>query len=78
MEEVMEDFRKNSGKQFAPEVVISFCRALLREVKGETKSRFFFKMLGKDYIEHERITPLLEELIEDLESGALSATVGNA
>jgi HD superfamily phosphohydrolase YqeK len=78
LEEVMEDFRKNSGKQFAPEVVISFCRAMLREVKGEAKNRIFIKMLGKDYIEHERITPLLEELIEDLESGALSATVGNA
>lgn len=78
LEEVMEDFRKNSGKQFAPEVVNAFCRAMLREVKGEAKNRTFIKMLGKDYVEHERIVPLLQALIDDLESGALSATAGNA
>src|SRR5437763_4701611 len=27
LEEVMEDFRDNAGKQFAPEVVVPFCRA---------------------------------------------------
>lgn len=78
MEEVVEDFRRNTGKQFAPEVVVSFCRALLREMKGETRRHLFIKMLGKDYVEQERIAPLLRELIEDLESGALTARVGNA
>jgi hypothetical protein len=79
MEEVVEDFRRNTGKQFAPEVVASFCRALLKEVNGETKNRRITKLLGKDYVETERIAPLLQALIEELESGAFSATAaGNA
>jgi HD-GYP domain-containing protein (c-di-GMP phosphodiesterase class II) len=78
LEEVVEDFRRNTGKQFAPEVVAPFCRALLREVNGETTNRRISKLLGKDYIERERVAPLLQALIEDLESGAFSATAGNA
>lgn len=68
LEEVVEDFRRNTGKQFEAEVVISFCRALLKEVKGETKTRPITKMLGKGYVEPERITPLLEALIVELEA----------
>jgi HD-GYP domain-containing protein (c-di-GMP phosphodiesterase class II) len=77
-EEVVEDFRRNTGKQFAPEVVASFCRALLKEVNGETANRRIIKILGKDYVERESGAPLLEALIEDLESGAFSATAGSA
>jgi len=77
-EEVVEDFRRNTGKQFAPEVVASFCRALLKEVNGETTNRRIIKLLGKDYVERKSGTLLLEALIEDLESGAFSATAGNA
>jgi hypothetical protein len=78
MEDVVDDFRRNTGKQFAPEVVASFCRALLKEVNGEVKNRRIIKLLGKDYVERERVAPLLEALIEDLESGSFSATAGNA
>jgi hypothetical protein len=77
-EEVVEDFRRNTGKQFAPEVVASFCRALLKEMNGETPSRRIIKLLGKDYVERESGTLLLEALIEDLESGAFSAIAGDA
>jgi len=78
LEEVVDDFRRNSGKQFAPEVVIPFCRALFKELNGETANRRIVKLLGKDYVEQERIAPLLQALIEDLESGAITATAGNA
>ena len=78
MEEVVEDFRRNTGKQFAPEVVASFCRALLKEVNGETKTKRIIKLLGKDYVETERVAPLLEALIKDLESGACGAAAGKA
>ncbi|MDT4896827.1 MAG: hypothetical protein QOH25_1904 [Acidobacteriota bacterium] len=78
MEDVVEDFRRNTGKQFAPEVVASFCRALLKEVNGEAKTKRIIKLLGKDYVTTERVAPLLQALIEDLESGALSTTAGNA
>jgi HD-GYP domain-containing protein (c-di-GMP phosphodiesterase class II) len=78
LEEVVEDFRRNTGKQFAPEVVASFCRALLKEVNGETKNARIMKLLGKGYVEREQAAPLLQALIEDLESGAYSATAGKA
>ncbi len=71
--EVVEDFRKNAGKQFAPEVLAALCRALLKEVTGETKERKMTKMLGKGYLEPEECRPLLIELIGELESGAVLA-----
>jgi hypothetical protein len=74
LEDVVEDFRRNTGKQFGPEVVTAFCKALLKEVTGETKKRTIIKLLGKNYVEPERITPLLAQLIKDLESGTFTAT----
>ena len=68
--EVVEDFRRNAGKQFAPEVLAALCRAMLKEMNGETKERLIVKMLGKDYLEPEKCRPLLVELIAELESGA--------
>ncbi len=81
MEEVVEDFRRNTGKQFAPEVVASFCRALLKEVNGETKNKRITRLLGKDYVEseRERVVPMLQALIEELESGTfITAAAGSA
>jgi CRISPR/Cas system-associated endonuclease Cas3-HD len=71
--EVIEDFRKNAGKQFAPEVLAALCRALLKEVNGEMKERLMMKLLGKGYLEPEECRPLLVELIAELESKAVLA-----
>jgi HD-GYP domain-containing protein (c-di-GMP phosphodiesterase class II) len=68
-EEVVEDFRRNAGRQFSPAVVAAFCRALLKEARGETRPRQIIRLLGKDYVE-EQALPALEQLITDLESGA--------
>ena len=78
MEDVVDDFRRNTGKQFAPEVVASLCRALLKEVSGETNPRRIIKLLGKNYVEPASVAPLLQALIDDLESGAFSIAAGNA
>jgi hypothetical protein len=67
-EEVVEDFRRNAGRQFSPAVVAAFCRALLKEARGETRPRQIIRLLGKDYVE-EQALPALEQLINDLESG---------
>ncbi|MCA1592855.1 MAG: HD domain-containing protein [Acidobacteria bacterium] len=67
--EVIEDFRFNSGKQFAPEVVIALCRAILKEVNGQVRPRQIVKLLGKGYLESERVPAMLEELIVELEAG---------
>jgi hypothetical protein len=72
-EEVVADFRRNTGRQFDPAVVAAFCRALLKEVRGETRPRQIIRLLGKDYLEGEPAEPLLAELIDELESGAFVA-----
>ena len=70
--EVLEDLPRNSGKQFAPEVVVALCRALLKEARGETRPRAIIRLLGKGYVEESSL-PLLENLIAELEGGAPAA-----
>ena len=76
-DEVLEDFRRNTGKQFAPEVVAAFCRALLKEVKGETRPRHILRILGKGYADGADTPAQLEALIAELESDAY-LTAGQA
>ena len=76
--EVIIDFRNNTGTQFDPIVVSAFCRALLKELTGETKERRFLKMLGKNYLDAERDKPLLVELLSELDASTQAATAGGA
>ena len=76
-DEVIRDFRRNTGSQFDPAVVAAFCRALLKELNGETKERKFLKMLGKNYLDAERDTPLLLELLRELDPNTHAAAAGN-
>jgi HD-GYP domain-containing protein (c-di-GMP phosphodiesterase class II) len=71
--EVVEDFRKNTGKQFAHEVVAALFRAILKEVDGETRERKFARLLGSDYLQNEQCRPLLVELLAELDAGAHAA-----
>jgi hypothetical protein len=73
-DEVIHDLRRNTGTQFDPVVVSAFCRALLKELTGETKERKFHKMLGKNYLEAERDKPLLVQLLSELDPSAQTAT----
>jgi len=66
-EDVVVDLRENSGKQFDGKVVAAFARAILKEVKGETRERRITKMLGKPYLEGDQVEMLLADLIADLE-----------
>ena len=50
-EDVIEDFRQNTGKQFDCQVVLALCRSLLKEITGQTADRRFTKILGKNYLE---------------------------
>jgi len=77
-DEVIVDLRKNSGTQFDPIVVAAFCRALLKELTGETKERRFLKMLGKNYLDAERDKQLLVELLSELDPNTQAATAGGA
>lgn len=72
-EDVIHDFRRNTGKQFDAQVVVALCRALLKEVNGEAKERRMSKMLGKNYLDTERDIPLITQLISELDPHHLMA-----
>jgi HD-GYP domain-containing protein (c-di-GMP phosphodiesterase class II) len=77
-DEVIRDFRRNTGTQFDPAVVIALCRALLKELNGETKERRFLKMLGKNYLAAEKDVPLLKELLAELDPNTKAAAAGGS
>ena len=71
--DVIEDFRRNTGKQFDSQVVLALCRALLKEMTGTGTDRRMTKMLGKNYLQAERDTPLLNQLISELDPNQQAA-----
>lgn len=77
-EDVIEDFRRNTGKQFDCMVVLALCRTLLKEISGESNERRILKILGKNYVDSDRVIPLLNELITELDPNLKSAAAGNA
>jgi HD-GYP domain-containing protein (c-di-GMP phosphodiesterase class II) len=64
--EVVEDLQKNSGGQFAPEIVNAFMRAMLREISGDDKERRFRRLLGREYMEAEGIGASLHAAVNNL------------
>jgi HD-GYP domain-containing protein (c-di-GMP phosphodiesterase class II) len=58
--EVIDDLKRNSGKQFAPELVSAFLKGMFRELTGETKDKRFRRLLGREYMEAENILPILK------------------
>ena len=74
LEDVFEDFRANTGTQFEPAVVCAFCRAFLKEIEGTSKEKRLIRLLGKNYDNVESLSPLLSQLISDLDGGAMVAT----
>ena len=76
-DEVIDDLRRNTGKQFDPLVVAAFCKALLKELNGQTKERRFVKMLGKNYLTAEKDVPLLIELLSEIEPAQSAAVAAS-
>ena len=64
--EVIEDLRRNAGKQFAPELVTAFLRGMLKELTGESKDKRFRRMLGREYMEAEGIVPTLRNTLNEM------------
>lgn len=64
--ELVEDLQRNSGKQFAPELVSAFSQALLNELTGKTKRKIFHRLLGKDYLQADDIVPQLKSLLNGI------------
>lgn len=65
LDRALSDLQQNSGKQFAPEVVAAFCRLLLKEINGATRTRVFLPMIGIKF-EREAITNLLHSIVAEI------------
>jgi HD-GYP domain-containing protein (c-di-GMP phosphodiesterase class II) len=76
LEDVLIDFRANTGTQFDPAVVCAFCRAFLKEIEGK-KERRLLNLLNRNYDNLESVTPLLHELLSEFDSAAIAASVNN-
>jgi HD-GYP domain-containing protein (c-di-GMP phosphodiesterase class II) len=64
--EVVEDLCANAGKQFAPELVTAFLSGMLKELKGEDKTKRFRRLLGRDYMEAEGIVDKLKYALNEM------------
>jgi len=75
--DVLADFRDNTGTQFAPDVVSAFCQAFLKEIDGEPGDRRIMKLLNRGYENIESLSPMLANLISDLDEkgGVRAATI---
>lgn len=58
--EVFDDLQRNSGKQFAPEIVTALFRGMYKELTGENKDKRFRRLLGREYMDGEEVTPTLK------------------
>ncbi|MBK7704603.1 MAG: HD domain-containing protein [Acidobacteria bacterium] len=61
--EVIDDLARNSGRQFAPELVSAFMRGMLKELNGESKDKRFRRLLGRDYMETEGLGSMIGEAL---------------
>ena len=76
LEDVLEDFRVNTGTQFDPTVVCAFCRAFLDEIQGK-KERRLLNLLNRNYSDVETVTPLLNRLLTEFDGAALASSASN-
>jgi len=59
-DEVIDDLKRNSGKQFAPELVSALLKAMFSELTGEASEKRFRRLLGREYMEAENLVPMLK------------------
>ena len=64
--EVFDDLQRNSGKQFAPEIVNAFFRGMLKELTGESQDKKFRRLLGREYMEAEGLIPVLKQALNGM------------
>jgi putative nucleotidyltransferase with HDIG domain len=67
LDRALSDLRRNSGKQFAYEVVAAFCRLLLKEIDGTARERVFIPAIGRGF-DREAIVDLLNAMIDEHDS----------
>ncbi|HXT62245.1 MAG TPA: HD domain-containing phosphohydrolase [Pyrinomonadaceae bacterium] len=76
LEDVLLDFRANTGTQFDPAVVCAFCRAFLKEIEGKNQRRLL-NLLHRNYDNLDAVTPLLNQLLTEFDGAAMAASANN-
>lgn len=64
--EVIEDLRRNAGRQFAPDLVTAFFSGMLKELTGEDRTKRFRRLLGREYMETEGMVDKLRYTLNEL------------
>lgn len=64
--DVIDDLQRNSGVQFAPELVTAFLGGMLKELKGEDRTKRFRRLLGREYMEAEGIVEKLKYTLNEM------------
>jgi HD-GYP domain-containing protein (c-di-GMP phosphodiesterase class II) len=64
--DVVDDLQKNSGKQFAPELVMSFLGGMLKELTGDDRNKRFRRLLGREYMETEGMIDKLKLTLNEM------------
>ncbi len=64
--DVIDDLQRNSGRQFAPELVTSFLHGMLKELTGEERNKRFRRLLGREYMEAEGIVDKLRYSLNEM------------
>ncbi|HEY2866401.1 MAG TPA: HD domain-containing phosphohydrolase, partial [Pyrinomonadaceae bacterium] len=70
--DVISDLTRNSGTQFAPELVSAFLKGLFRELTGDTKDKRFRRLLGREYMEAEGIVPAVQDALNGTAQAPIS------
>src|SRR5215510_13540534 len=76
LEDVLEDFRVNTGTQFDPAVVCAFSRAFLNEIEG-SKERRLLNLLNRNSSNLESLAPLLNRVLSEFDGSAIAASAHN-
>jgi putative nucleotidyltransferase with HDIG domain len=65
-DEVIDDVKRNCGKQFGPEIASAFLSGMFKELTGQSADRKFRKLLGREYMESVGIASKLQEALSDI------------
>jgi putative nucleotidyltransferase with HDIG domain len=68
LDRALDEMRRHTGTQFAPEVVTAFCRVLLCEIKGEARERVLLPMIGIRF-DRAAILDTLNAIVDEFASG---------
>jgi putative nucleotidyltransferase with HDIG domain len=66
LEQALAELQRNTGRQFAPEVVSAFCRRLLKEITREAKERVLTSAVDRRY-DQSAVISLLYSMIAQFE-----------